>query len=159
MKELGRLDFVFVVAPHHPLAGASEPIGDGEIVRHRAIAVADSAHRLVPLTVNLLPGQDVLTVSDMRDKIEALARGVGCGFVPEPMARDAIAAGRLVVREVERARRLAPLGYAWRAPASHGGKAQLGLALRWWLERLDSATTRRALLERHDGAAGGAVSR
>ena len=113
----------------------------------------------MPLTVNLLPGQDVLTVSDMRDKIEALARGVGCGFVPEPMARDAIAAGRLVVREVERARRLAPLGYAWRAPASHGGKAQLGLALRWWLERLDSATTRRALLERHDGAAGGAVSR
>jgi DNA-binding transcriptional LysR family regulator len=153
MKELGRLDFVFVVAPHHPLAAASEPIGDGEIVRHRAVAVADSAHRLIPVTVNLLPGQDVLTVSDMGDKIEALARGVGCGFVPEPMARDAIASGRLVVRQVERVRRNAPLGYAWRSPAGHGGKAQLGLALRWWLDRLESTTTRRALLERHGGAA------
>jgi len=149
IKELGRLEFVFVVAPHHPLATAREPIGDGEIVGHRAIAVADSAHRLVPLTVNLLPGQDVLTVSDMRDKIEALARGVGCGFVPEPMAREAITAGRLVVREVERVRRNVVLGYAWRAPAGRGGKAQLGLALSWWLDRLESATTRRALLERH----------
>jgi DNA-binding transcriptional LysR family regulator len=159
LKELGRLEFVFVVAPHHPLASASEPIGDAEIVRHRAVAVADSAHRLVPLTVNLLPGQDVLTVSDMGDKIEALARGVGCGFVPEPMAREAIAAGRLVVRQVERVRRTVPLGYAWRSPAGHGGKAQLGLALRWWLDRLESATTRRALLERHGGATSDAAAR
>jgi len=159
LKELGRLEFVFVVAPHHPLASASEPIGDAEIVRHRAVAVADSAHRLVPLTVNLLPGQDVLTVSDMGDKIEALARGVGCGFVPEPMVREAIAAGRLVVRQVERVRRTVPLGYAWRSPAGHGGKAQLGLALRWWLDRLESATTRRALLERHGGATSDAAAR
>ena len=154
MKELGRLDFVFALAPQHPLASAREPIADAEIVRHRAIAVADSAHRFVPLTVNLLPGQDVLTVSDMRDKIEALARGVGCGFVPEAMARSAIAAGRLVVREVERVRRVTTLGYAWRAPAAPRGKSELGLALRWWLERLDNATTRQALLERHEVAGG-----
>ncbi|MGZ8259181.1 MAG: LysR family transcriptional regulator [Caldimonas sp.] len=157
MKELGRLDFVFAVAPHHPLATAGEPIGDDEIVRHRAIAVADSAHRLMPLTIHLLPGQDVLTVSDMQAKIEAQARGVGCGFVPEPMARDCIAAGRLVVRRVERVLRAARLGYAWRAPVGRGGKAELGLALRWWLERLDSPTTRRALLERHAAAPGVAM--
>ena len=153
MKELGRLPFVFAVAPHHPLAKAGEPIGDGEIVRHRAIAVADSAHRLMPLTLHLLPGQEVLTVSDMQAKVEALARGVGCGFVPEPMARDCIAAGRLVVRSVERVLPQAPLGYAWRAPVGRGGNAELGLALRWWLERLDSTTTRRALLDRHADAA------
>ena len=153
MKELGRLHFVFAVAPHHALATASEPIGDDEIVRHRAVAVADSAHRLVPLTVNLLPGQEVLTVSDMQAKVEALARGVGCGFVPEPMARDCIAAGRLVVRQVERVLPLPPFGYAWRAPLGRGGNAELGLALRWWLERLDSATTRRALLDRHAASA------
>jgi DNA-binding transcriptional LysR family regulator len=153
MKELGRLSFVFAVAPHHPLATSAEPIADAVIVRHRAVAVADSAHRLVPLTVHLLPGQDVLTVSDMQAKIEAQARGVGCGFVPEPMAREAIAAGRLVVREVARVRPTAPLAYAWRTPVGPRGKAQLGLALRWWLDRLDSATTRAALLERHGLAA------
>jgi len=56
-------------------------------------------------------------------------------------------------------RRSAPLGYAWRSPAGHGGKAQLGLALRWWLDRLESATTRRALLERHDVATTDAATR
>ena len=153
MKELGTVDFVFAVAPHHPLAAAREPIGDAELLRHRAIAVADSAQRLTPLTVNLLPGQDVLTVSSMQLKIEAQLRCMGCGFVPEPMVRDHLAAGRLVVRDVQRGGRLPMLGYAWRTPvASAPGaarKPQLGLALRWWLGQLDSPATRTALLERH----------
>jgi DNA-binding transcriptional LysR family regulator len=158
-KDLGTLVFVFAVAPHHPLADAREPLDDGEIVRHRAIAVADSAHRLAPTTVNLLAGQDVLTVSDMQAKIEALSRGVGCGFVPEPMAREAIAAGRLRVKTVQRAQPIARLGYAWRVPAGRDGsarKAEPGLALRWWLERLDGATTRQALLDRHGPPGAGA---
>ena len=152
IKELGTVTFCFVVAPHHPLASAQEPLDDAEIVRHRAVAVADSAHRLAPMTVNLLVGQDVLTVSDMDAKIDALARGVGCGFVPAAMARAAIEAGRLVVKKVQRAQPMARLGYAWRVPAGRDGAARVaepGLALRWWLERLDGATTRRALLERH----------
>jgi DNA-binding transcriptional LysR family regulator len=155
IKELGTLAFCFAVAPHHPLARAKEPLSDAEIVRHRAVAVADSAHRLAPLTFNLLPGQDVLTVSDMLAKIDALARGVGCGFVPAAMAREAIADGRLVVKQVQRAQPTARLGYAWRLPVRREGaarKAEPGLALRWWLERLEGATTRRALLDRHGSA-------
>ena len=146
------MDFVFAVAPHHPLAAASEPIDDAELVRYRAVAVADTASRLTPITVNLLPGQDVLTVSTMQAKIDALLRGLGGGFVPEPMARDHIVAGLLVVKRVQRARLTARLGYAWRSPAARKGstrKDPAGLALRWWLDRLESPTTRRALLERH----------
>jgi|SRR5664279_1468499 len=161
MKDLGPLPFVFVVAPHHPLASAIEPIADAELIRHRAVAVADSAQRLTPVTVNLLAGQDVLTVANMHVKIEALLRSLGCGFVPEPMARDHIAAGRLVVKSVQRVRPEARLGYAWRTPVtarSSAKKAQPGLALRWWLERLESATTRKALLERHGGRVGDAFT-
>src|ERR1700712_1258570 len=44
MKELGTIAFVFAVAPHHPLAAASEPLADTELIHHRAVAVADSAH-------------------------------------------------------------------------------------------------------------------
>jgi DNA-binding transcriptional LysR family regulator len=157
MKELGSICFVFAVAPHHPLASAAEPIDDAEIVRHRAVAVADSAHRLTPVTVNLLPGQEVLTVSDMQAKIAALLRGVGCGFVPEPMVRDAIAAGTLKVKTVQRARAPARFAYAWRAPLGKGGKMLPGLGLKWWLERLDGATTRRALLDRHGAESVGAA--
>jgi DNA-binding transcriptional LysR family regulator len=153
IRELGSMPFVFTVAPHHPLARAGAPISDTELMRHRAVAVADSAQRLAPLTVNLLPGQDVLTVASMQLKIEALLRCMGCGFVPEPMAREHIAAGRLVVKPVQRAARAPMLGYAWRTPAGDAPgaarDAQLGLALRWWLSQLERPATRVALLERH----------
>ena len=159
MKELGTIAFVFAVAPHHPLAAVDEPLADTDLIRHRAVAVADSAHRMTPITVNLLPGQDVLTVSDMQAKIDALLRGIGCGFVPEPMVRAKVAAGWLVVKSVQRTRLVGPLGYAWRtapANASSARRPQLGLALRWWLERLEHAETRRALLERYGSDGSGA---
>ncbi|HUP10338.1 MAG TPA: LysR family transcriptional regulator [Caldimonas sp.] len=147
LRELGVLTFVFAVAPHHPLARAEEPLPDAEIVRHRAVAVADSAQRLAPYTVNLLPGQDVLTVSNMQTKIDAQIRGMGCGFLPEPMVRAHVEAGHLVAKAVERAPNRATLGYAW--CTSGGRKARVGHALRWWLEQLERPATRRALLERH----------
>jgi DNA-binding transcriptional LysR family regulator len=152
MKAIGTMGFVFAVAPHHPLAAATAPISDAELMRHRAVAVADSAQRLTPHTVNLLPGQDVLTVSSMQIKLEVQLRCMACGFVPEPLAREHIAAGRLVVKPVQRAAQDAALGYAWRISGGNARKPQLGLGLRWWLDQLESPTTRKALLDHHGGA-------
>ena len=149
LKLLGPIEFVFCVAPHHPLAAADLPLVDAQLVHHRAIAVADSAQRLEPATVNLLPGQDVLTVPSMRVKLEALLRGLGCGFVPEPLARPHLQAGHLVQRATARGTRVVPLHYAWRAAERNG--LGLGRALQWWLAQLESPVTRRALLERHAG--------
>ncbi len=148
LRPMGDLAFVFCVAPHHPLAALTGPLEDAQLVHHRAVAVADTAQRLTPITVNLLPGQDVLTVPTMRSKLEALLRGLGCGFVPEPFARAQIEAGRLVQKETARASPLARLHYAWRAERSALG---LGRALQWWLLQLESPVTRLALLERHAG--------
>lgn len=148
IQPLGEVAFVFVVAPHHRLASGVRPLDDDELVHHRAVAVADTARRLAPMTVNLLPGQDVLTVPTTRAKLEALLRGLGCGYLPEPLARPHIEAGRLVVRQTARRREPARFHYAWRAERSALG---LGHALRWWLQQLDSPATRVALLERHAG--------
>ena len=148
LRPLGEVPFVYCVAPQHPLAAATEPLQDAELVQHRAVAVADTAQRLPPMTVNLLPGQDVLTVPNMRAKLQALLRGLGAGFVPEPMAREHLQAGRLVRRRTARGDAAARLHYAWRA--GHGAAAP-GQALQWWLKQLASPTTRRALLERHAG--------
>ena len=148
MRPLGGLGFVFCVAPHHPLAAADAPLEDAQLVHHRAVAVADTAQRLAPMTVNLLPGQDVLTVPSMRAKLEALLRGLGCGYVPEPLARPHLEAGHLVVKPTARGDYVAEMFYAWRAER---GPLGLGRALQWWLQRLDGAPTRRALLERHAG--------
>jgi DNA-binding transcriptional LysR family regulator len=148
LRELGEVAFIYCVAPHHPLARVEGVLDDDVLVHHRAVAVADTAQRMTPITVNLLPGQDVLTVPNMRAKLEALLRGLGCGYLPEPWARSQIEAGRLVLKQTARTGHLARLFYAWRAER---GPAGLGRALQWWLAQLDSPTTRKALIERHAG--------
>jgi len=151
LKPLGEVEFVFCVAPHHVLAAMGEPLNDAQLVHHRAIAVADSAQRMQPVTINLLPGQDVLTVPSLRNKLEALLRGLGCGWMPEPIVRRHLEAGHLVRKEAAGAPRIARLHYAWRAERSALG---LGRALQWWLHALESPTTRQALIERHAGPLG-----
>jgi DNA-binding transcriptional LysR family regulator len=144
--ELGDLPFVYAVAPHHPLASAPSPVTDEMLLKHRAVAVSDSTQqRGTAITMGLLSGQDVFTVSTMRAKLDAQLRGLGGGFLPEPLARPYLESGRLVAREVQRATRRVRMSYAWR----NAGNLGPGRALQWWLQQLDSPATRQALLERH----------
>ncbi|MDB5875545.1 MAG: transcriptional regulator, LysR family [Ramlibacter sp.] len=140
---LGEMAFVYVMAPHHPLAKVKGALKDELLQKHRAIAVADSAQRGATMTVGLLAGQDVLTVGTMRAKLDAQLRGLGGGFVPEPMARPYVESGRLAVKEVQRHTRPTRLTYAWRTSESPGR------ALQWWLGQLESPATRRALIEQY----------
>jgi DNA-binding transcriptional LysR family regulator len=146
-KLLGDVSFVYAVAPHHPLAGASEPLKDNLVRQHRAVAVADTIARGSSVTFGLLGGQDVFTVATMQDKLDAQLRGLGSGFLPECMARGYIETGRLVVKRMERPQRVVRVNYAWRSITKSGQ----GRALQWWLSQLESPTTRAALLERHRG--------
>ena len=146
-KPLGRVKFLFAVAPHHPLADMPEPLKDEVIQLHRAVAVADSVQRGSSMTFGLLIGQDVFTVATMQAKLDAQRRGLGIGFLPEPVARAYIDAGHLVVKRVERPERLVQPCYAWRAAA----KLDHGRALQWWLKQLESPATRAALLSNHRG--------
>jgi DNA-binding transcriptional LysR family regulator len=144
-KPLGDVPFVFAVAPHHPLATAPEPLSDMAIQLHRIVAVADSTRRKQSITVGILPGQDVLTVSTMPDKLDAQLRGLGCGFVPHCIAAPYIDTGRLVLKTTERIPRAPKVNYAWHTPE----RGQLGQALAWWLVQLSHTKTRDALLHLH----------
>ena len=143
-ETLGEMLFIYVVAPHHPLANATEPITDAMLLQHRAVAVADSATR-GGATMGLLGGQDVLTVDTMQAKVQVQLRGLGGGFLPEPMVRPYLETGRLVAKRVARPERRVRLHYAWGGP----GFTAPGNALQWWLQQLESVTTRKALLENH----------
>lgn len=147
-KLLGTIPFVFAVAPHHPLATATEPLSDELIQKHRAVAVADSVQRGSGQTYGLLSGQDVFTVPTMHAKLDAQLRGLGVGNLPRSMAESYISTGRLVVKKTERAQRTALLHYAWRQRKT----AHQGQALQWWLQQLESETTRSALIEEHRSA-------
>ncbi|HVZ46865.1 MAG TPA: LysR family transcriptional regulator [Ramlibacter sp.] len=141
---LGELPFVYAVAPHHPLAAAKEPLKDEVLRLHRQVVAADSTSRGTPITRGLLAGQDVFTVPTMRAKLDAQLRGMGGGFLPQPMARPYVETGRLVVKRVERPTRNVRLSYAWRVATGTSGRG-----LQWWLKQLESPATREALLARH----------
>ncbi|MDO9236659.1 MAG: LysR family transcriptional regulator [Aquabacterium sp.] len=143
---IGEHHFVLTVAPHHPLAKASEPVDQATLAQHRIIAVADTARDLTPMTVGILPGQDVLTLPSMAAKLEAQLRGLGCGYLPEPMVRPHIASGQLIRKEVVGPARINSTHYAWRQGTMPPGKA-----LTWWLNQLASPQTRCALLDLHEG--------
>jgi DNA-binding transcriptional LysR family regulator len=146
-RPLGELRFVYAVAPHHPLASLPEPLSDATLRGHRAVAAADSSRAGPSMTVNLVGGQDVLTVPTMQAKLAAQLHGLGGGFLPEPMARPYIEAGHLVEKITERVVPVGQMHIAWRVPAAgHPGRA-----LEWWLARFEHEGTRRALLERHRG--------
>jgi DNA-binding transcriptional LysR family regulator len=141
-EQLGESRFVFAMAPHHPLAKAAEPLSDEAILKHRAIAVADSIRQGNGVSVNMLAGQDVFTVTSMPAKLDAQMRGLGVGFLPTCLAQPYIDTGRLVVRQVERSEQRVQVCYAWRKSA----KGTQGRAMQWWLEQLKSPVTRAALL-------------
>jgi len=125
------------------LATMAEPLSAAQIAEHRIVTVADTARQLAPLTVGVVPGQDVLTLSSLGAKLQAQLRGLGCGWLPEPMVREPLARGLLVAKSTFDTRRIT-LHYAWRVTGAPPAKA-----LSWWLQQLKSEATRRALLEQH----------
>jgi len=139
VRMLGYKDFVFAVAPQHPLANLPDPLTREQILAHRAIAVSDSSRSLAPRSVGLLSGQDVLTVPDLESKVAAQLAGLGCGYLPAHAAAPLIKAGKLVAKEVDEVKPSGNLYYAWRS-------REKGKALRWFLQRLEDQDVRAALL-------------
>lgn len=129
VEPMGVVRFVFAVAPSHALATAPEPLGREQLAGHCAIAVADSARRLLPRTVGLLMGQETVTVPDMVSKFRLQCAGLGFGFLPEPYVQQAVREGRLVIRQVEEPKPDETFWLAWRT-------GEEGAALKWWRERM-----------------------
>jgi DNA-binding transcriptional LysR family regulator len=140
VREIGAIEWVFAVSPRHPLASAPEPLRAEAILKHRAVAAADSARNLPPRTLGLLGGQETLTVPHVRAKLEAQVMGLGVGNLPRYLAEPEAKAGRLVIKRTEEPRQEAPLYLAWRT--AHRGKA-----LQWFLKRLQEPGALEQLLK------------
>lgn len=128
---IGHIEFVFVVAPQHPLANIETPITKSDLANHLAISVSDSVRKLPPRTVGLLFGQNTLALPDMQTKYDYQLAGVGFGFLPEPMVRNAISKGLLIVKVVEEPRKPEPIYMAWRSE-------EVGAGLTWWIDKVKS---------------------
>jgi DNA-binding transcriptional LysR family regulator len=128
-KSMGTLEFHFAVATQHPLAALPEPLKNQDIQQYRSISAADSSRNLPPRTSGILTGQDVLTVPDMRSKLQAQISGLGVGYLPKAMAERHVATGELVIKLVAEPKPEVASFLAWR---TNGGKAQ-----QWLLKQFE----------------------
>jgi DNA-binding transcriptional LysR family regulator len=133
-----RSDFVFAIAPSHPLAAWQGVIPNSELARHRAIVIADTSQELVARSIGLIEGQEALRVPDIRAKASAQVAGLGIGHLPRWLAAPEIAAGRLVEMQISEPRPELPLNLAWKTRNS-------GKALKWFLDELEKTEQIEAL--------------
>lgn len=138
---LGQLEFVFAVAPHHPLAALPEPLSASDIVQHRVVAAADSSRNLPPRTSGILSGQDILTVPDMQTKLQAQISGVAIGYLPKFLAQRAANQGELLIKQVSEPKPVAPTFIAWRQQRP----SEIGKAMQWLLKQLSTLTLEQLL--------------
>lgn len=127
--DMGSIEFVFAVAPQHPLAGVLEPLEADMIRQCRAVSAADTSRQLPPRSSGLLGGQDVLTVPDQQAKLIAQCQGLGAGYLPAHLAEPAISKGLLVKKAVKDSKQSAAISLVWRS-------GQPGAALSWFIERI-----------------------
>lgn len=139
IRALGEVEWVFAVAPTHPLAALGRPVAASDILGSRAVIVADSSRNLPPRSSGLSPGPDALTVSTLQAKLDAQIAGLGVGFLPTQLAASALSDGRLVALEVEEPKPKTRLHAAWRP-------RDAGKALKWWVARLEDEKVRERLL-------------
>lgn len=143
---MGSLHFDYAVAANHPLADMPEPLQNEQIMQYRSISAADSSRNLAPRTSGILTGQDVLTVPDMRTKLQAQIAGLGVGYLPRSLAEEYTNTGHLVIKQAAEPKPEATAYLAWRGksgqkPCPNGGKAQ-----QWLIKELQKIPLSELLL-------------
>lgn len=121
---LGSLDFVFAVSPDHPLASLPEPLSSESILKYQSVVVADTGPSHSSITYGVLTGQKRFRVSRIREKLLAQIAGIGVGYLPKSYVDEAIKAGLLISKEVQKPKGKAYLSCAWRIDKQEGKSMQ-----------------------------------
>ena len=124
--------FVLAVATGHPLAGRQDVIANEEIARHRSVVMGDTTRALPHLPYGLIDHRLQIAVPDEASKLEAIRMGLGCGFLPEAVARQRVRKGELKLLKVQTPHPPSDSAIAWRA-------GEENRASRWWVQRLTAA--------------------
>jgi DNA-binding transcriptional LysR family regulator len=133
------IEWVFAVAPSHPLAAVPGPLPSALLQKHRVVAVGDTGRSLPGITTGLLSGQPTLTVPSLAAKLTAQLAGLGCGRLPRSLAAPHLATGALIEKQTVEPHANVTGQIAWRAPAR-------GKSLKWFLNKLSEPEVQYNLL-------------
>jgi DNA-binding transcriptional LysR family regulator len=138
-RPLGDIEWVFAVAPSHPLASAPDPLPPGLLQQHRAVAIGDTGRVLPGITAGLLTGQETLTVPTITAKLMAQLAGLGCGHLPRTLAAPYLASGALIEKQTSENKPQGITHIAWSTTTR-------GKSLKWFLNRLAEPAVQQMLL-------------
>lgn len=124
---MGEVEFIFAVAPDHPLTLHKGPVDAAAIRAFPTIVIADSSITSPLRSSGLLESRQTIRVANLAAKIDAQKMGVGVGFLPVHLSAPLLASGELVALACSVPRPKIPLYMAWRR--EHSGKA-----LAWFVE-------------------------
>lgn len=101
---IGAIQWVFAIAPSHPLAFLPEPLTESQLRQYPNIMVEDTACTLSKKVGWVLHGQETLLVPDFNTKYQCQLLGEGVGFLPDYMVQQAVNSGALITRQVRNPR-------------------------------------------------------
>ena len=124
---MGEVEFVFAVAPGHPLCLHHGPVDAAAISAFPTIVMADSSLSTPARSSGLLESRQIIRVANAAAKIQAQVMGVGVGFLPRHLINHELQRGDLIVLDCTVPRPNIPLYMAWR-------KHHSGNALKWFVD-------------------------
>lgn len=130
-RKIGELEFIFVVAPDHPLADFQKPVEAEQFMEYPAVVVADSSRFLPVRDSGLFNTRQMIRVDSMQAKIEAQMLGLGIGFVPRHLAQPWLDSGALVEKACSLPRPNQTTFMAWHKGAE-------GKAMKWFQQALEA---------------------
>lgn len=97
---IGEVEWVFLLAPDHPLAKVNETLNTAQLRRYPSIIVHDSSTTLQHKKTWALKGQKVFYAAHLKMAMDMISAGLGIGFVPRSVARRSLEKGKVVERTI-----------------------------------------------------------
>lgn len=144
---IGEVEFVFTVAPDHPLVLHKGPVDAAAIRAFPTVVVADSSLATRSRSAGLLESRQRIRVPTMSAKIEAQVQGIGVGFLPRHLIGEQLRQGSLVILSCSVPRPAIPVYMVWR-------KGETGKALAWFVAACKAVQWLPALQENPEQIAG-----
>jgi DNA-binding transcriptional LysR family regulator len=131
-ERLGEVMLVMVAAPGHPLARIPEQIPKRLLAQHVQLVLTDRSELMAGRDYGVL-SPSTWRLADLSTKYAFLKDCVGWGSMPLHMVAQDIAAGTLVVLDVDG---MPPTGYPLAMSAMHTASTPPGPAGRWFIDHL-----------------------
>ncbi|QYJ87814.1 LysR family transcriptional regulator [Shewanella mesophila] len=112
-KDMGDIEWSFLVSKNHPLASIDRPLHDDELRSYPSICLEDTSREIPKRMTWLLENQRRLVVPDWIRAINCFREGLGIGYMPKHFATPFVAAGALIEKQLERPKAPSPCCLAW----------------------------------------------